>query len=868
MSDNEKIAARIVGPQPIAKSFKGILRVSNIKEPTDAPDVFLNKDYYGEYTPTETMPLWEPVGEQVTDNALEGSNTRYYYEDEYAKLKLPVTDSVGNYMNFALGCDGSLIGSHTEPGFWDLNGVKFYTVNADHINIGMEAIKITDEKRLTGGKLFVDNAVRSTPDDDGKDMEPAKIAIDAYYRHGADDEDKVFTEVDRPTTTVYQGSINPQRWDAFIYNQESFTENEEARHNIVKLKSLRDYVIDRVQEYIRFNTTEVATGTIMWQYCSLDKWYCRVEGGQDDSRFWQGYRPALGNINPGTAAANVDTVFAINNTEQGVFSNRTQLDYTLPSYVFESIELPPEFKRGYVLADGSSYELRLVPPFLNDVESTSNKKQTLDMFLKLFFVLGYYYTPTPAAFPHVWYEAADAPVRKDPDLRSLPTYGRYYFDYSETGNETQSTDDDTITYGYEKYQFNELSKETLYGITLASIMAFKKFSEAYENKHIFNEFIADADGKWDIERSIEWLSNQRIDEEFVFNTVFQPETLEYVYNNMGAYIGKNIGNIMYEYKDVDNKQSIMVPLGKEVNKFSDYIDYYYMIPTDITGYRVINVPCEIYKTAEIYELARLFANKSSEWAGFKFRFNVPALYTDKDKDMLNYNTVSGSMKDTTTGLFIGSNGLSAADEIRIPAKDALTDNDLIYYKVHESYTYHQSNCTFSIGYQPHSHALAKGILNYSEAAYPVSPDTPMELSSLRISDTGAKNTLIDPNDVDNNIIAADTTWGHYGLSSEGGGGHAWANEKGALNYVLQERGADEGVHLKKVYNGFNGVMGNELAVFSGNTVNTEMKWYARTSGPIWDPNEITTSGSQKYVNNTGAGYFRPQSIKMLPLIKL
>ena len=43
MSDSQ-IPSRDVTQSPISKSFKGILRVSNVKEITDNPDVFLNED--------------------------------------------------------------------------------------------------------------------------------------------------------------------------------------------------------------------------------------------------------------------------------------------------------------------------------------------------------------------------------------------------------------------------------------------------------------------------------------------------------------------------------------------------------------------------------------------------------------------------------------------------------------------------------------------------------------------------------------------------------------------------------------------------------------------------------------------------------
>lgn len=842
MSDNEKISARIVGDQPIAKSFKGILRVSNVKEPTNSPDVFLHKDYYGEYKSNEKMPLWEPVGDQNMEPVLTGENERYVIGDRYTELRIPVTDSIGNYMNFSLGSAGSLIGSNSSTGNWTLNGVPFYILDSETINIGLEPIKSINEKSISGGLLAIDNG--STP---------AKLVVDSYYKHGAT-YDGNFVEIDEDEKirkTIYEANISPQQYDAFLFNQEYFSENGTERHNTVKLKNLRDYVSDKVESYIKFNTTEVPTGAIIWQYCDLAKWYCSINDGVDDSEYWQGFRPALGNIEPGTDAKESASVFGIGNTEQGIFSNKTRLEYKLSSYVFESLEMPPEFKRGYALADGSAYEIRLVPSYLNDVESTNNTKKTLDLFLKLFFVLGYYYTPKVPAFPHRYYEAENAPVQEDESLKSKPTEGRYYYDYDDPGR---------IDYSYQKYIFSDIPKETLYGISLSSILAFKKFVEAYEDRSIFNAHIADDEGNWDIEKSIQWLSQQTIGEEFTFNTVFTPETRIWAKENNI----EGIDNILYKYSDVDGHHNLEIPVGKEVNKFSDYIDYYTFEVRGVSNIIMKNVACPIYKTAEIYDIARLFANKSAEWANYKVKFNVPALYSDKDRDIINYNILSGNTQNNGVGLFIGSSGFTAADTVRIPSKSSLYDEDLIYYNINDSYTYQQSNCTFTIGHKPHSHALAKGILYYDEGKYPVSPEEPKHLSSLSISNEDAKNTLLNLDDVENCIISADTTWGNYSLKSKSSGPHAWADEPGALNYLLQERGKNQGVTLHNVYNGFNGIMGKELAVDE----QPEMKWYAKTSGPIWDPTPISTSGSQKYIQNESPGYFKPQSIKLLPLIKL
>jgi hypothetical protein len=869
MSDSKKISERNVASTAISKSFKGILRVSNIKELGTSPDVFLNSEYYGEYTPTVSSPTWEPVGTQSIESALSGDNDRYLYGDAYTTLRLPVTDSMGNYMNFSLGVEGSLIGNDHTSGIWNFQGPTIYTLTSDNTKIGLSEIKLEAEKEYVGGKLNIENRAD----------EIAQIVVNSYYRHSQENHNGTLKPCLAPTEittkTIYQGSEEANLYDAFIYNQESYVSNKTYETNtdldgnittdvvpatekqcIVKIANLKDYVLDKVNAYIKYNTTEIPTGTIINQFCSIDKWYCRVNGAFEDSEEWQGFRPALGNPIPGTESKDVPSTFGYDNTEQSVFSNGTRLKFEASSFEFNSVEMPPEFKRGYVLADGSSYEIRLVPPYAVDVESVTNSKKTLDLFFKLFFTIGYYYTPSVPAFPHVYREPDDpVGVMWDNNLTSKPTEGRYYYDYNKPALQN---------YTYEKYILKNVDKETLYGISLASILAFKKFSEAYNDKYVFNTQIADAAGKWDIEKSIQWLSNQFIDEEFIFNTVFSNESIQYAKDNKID----DVRNIMYKYSDADKQYNVNLPLGREVRKFSDYIEYYTL--SNVNNSIVLQkIPCQIHKTAEIYDIARLFANKLIEgWGNYKVVFNVPKAWTDEDNAINDFNSITGNGATGSVGLFIGSTGLSAADKIILPTKNVI-NADNTTYNILDSYEYQQSHCTFTIGYQPHSHALAKGVLNLSEGRHTASPTHPAELSPLTIGNTPAKNTIANLNELEDKVLAADCTWGNYMLKSSNLGAQNWKDKPGAWNYFLQERGYGQKVWLDTIYNGINATMGRELAVHnSDGSTNHDMLWYGRTSGPIWDPNVVQSSGSSKYTINTNPGYFRPQSIKLLPLIKL
>ena len=866
---SDELPTRNVASQPISKSFKGILRISNVKD-LDQNDVFLNPSYYGEYQPSAVSPSWEPVGLQATDNILSGKNTRYVTSNAYTTLKIPVTDSLGNYLNFSLGADSSSIGNTIETGIWSLRGPEFYTLSSDSISIGLSEIHLKHDKNIKGGKLFIDN----------KNAEIGKLIVNNYYQHGVSDTVEEFTKVDAKTKTIYQGSAKNNLYDAFLFRQDdvsneikSDTDNSVIQQQAtVKLTNLKDYVMDKIGAYIKYNTTEIPPGTIVNQYCSLDKWYCRSEGNIfDDSTEWQGFRPALGGVS---------STFSEDNTVQGVYSNASKLEYNMTSYAFESVEMPPDFKRGYVLADGSAYTINFTPPYSNDVASLKNSNKTLDLFFDLFFTIGYYYTPSVDLFPHVYYEADEAPVNADETLKSKATYGRYYYDYNLPAKQE---------YGWTRISAanHPIDNETLYGISLVTALAFNKFKEVYQNKYEFNKYIADADGNWDIEKSIDWLSKQPIDERYIFNTIFSDDSIE---SEPTPEEGKtkNIDNLIYRYKNENRDFIIDIPLGKEVKSFSDYIEYY-EVGQDINGVsKISKTYCQIYKTAEVYDIARLFSIKSTEWGNYMIRFNVPALYTDSDNSINEFNSMTGNSNSNKIGLFIGSNGLNLAESITIPSKNATESESLVYNNL-DKYTYYQSNCLFTIGYQPHSHALAKGSLYLKEGNYEYDPEKiPVHLSPLSIArnassevnealsrQEGAKNILADLSEIEKNIISADTTWAATMLKSEKEGPQKWADEPPAWNYFLQENGPSQNVKLTNIFNAYNGLMGKEMAVFQTDSkgkitdeVDKNMLWYARTSEPLWDPNEISSSTSKKYTENDNPGYFRPQSIKLLPLIKL
>lgn len=158
MSEISKIEHRIMGDYSIAKSFKGILRIAHIKDMGDnmseyAIDEFLNPSFYG--TPSELIDLSgketaaTTAGYANAIKALSGGLKRYnrFALDKLRLNRVPVTDSMGNYINWNVGFDGLTIGSNElingyDPSTTTVNGVTyqklFPVLKTNNITVGMK----------------------------------------------------------------------------------------------------------------------------------------------------------------------------------------------------------------------------------------------------------------------------------------------------------------------------------------------------------------------------------------------------------------------------------------------------------------------------------------------------------------------------------------------------------------------------------------------------------------------------------------------------------------------------------------------------------------------------------------------------------
>ena len=365
-----------------------------------------------------------------------------------------------------------------------------------------------------------------------------------------------------------------------------------------------------------------------------------------------------------------------------------------------------------------------------------------------------------------------------------------------------------------------------------------------------------------VDAILEWLSEQKIDDEYVFNVISPEEIKDILPNNYFKYNNSSLGSENYYH----------INIGREISSFKHKIPYYVYKDGEYDL-----EACEIYKTAEAYHLAELFINRytsnatsgiisrQGEWEHYNYVFYVPQLYTETDNDA---NAAAkywdNKVESVKIGAFIGSNGLNAASTVE------MKENDNLNYTIdlRQNYSSWQSNCRSFMGNTPHVHALGKGrtTLWYGTlGAVAESATLPNNFVAPSLND----NVLNDPSEVSSTILKTDYR-GTPQLRDK-----IFVPGDMMNNYVLFET-TDPSISWKEVANTFSGTLGNELTnsygLTTGNvsTNNDEpiFKWYGRTSEPIWTTNDITSKTKKFESQSTYAGYFRPESIKLLPLIKL
>lgn len=762
-----RIQNRTMGEYSIAKSFKGILRIAHIIDTIQGdPDIFLNPTYYG--TPTARLDISGSADskQKGVDSAVyslkgDGTINRYNSNDEFKNCRVPMTDSMGNYLNWNVGSNGITIGSEqflndtllcynvfqqkqnagvpiyqdkyfpifqTKQILIGRNNKEHRVDNKNTIGVPLlslvagektpsliienlydktatnketfdvytasgDAVEVQNYKKTNHEKLrtiFEDNCQYPRENDVimyrqnnwGYDNYRANYVYKSQSKNPLEDaENNLWTIQD---TTNLTDKFKLEDADRNDYNK-SFVTNYDLGKILdchVDVENIVDYVKLVIEKYLRGNIIEVPTGTVIWQYCSLDKWRAYKDDGMGVplghlSPNYPGNRPTLetraesqrddkGNDIPDTVKPFYNSIIQgackkINRLLVREPQKKPSLDTQINDEQYLTTqnnsnlleELIPLYKRDYVLCDGSIYRIPFYPNFINS-NIAYNLKQHKDRFFELFFNLGYRYTERENMLsrPIVKYCTYDGQyhlVNKDnkfiiPNIlynsdpyKTFKSYFASLESVSQTNRDYGILCDNPNVPDWSGEGAPALSKpsayklednDILFGEDFATMIAVEILYDYYKDQKLNHRV------KPTYEEMIAYAKTASIPEKYIFN----------------SYIGHSKG-IIVPY--TNNKTSYKINIGKEVSKLSDKILYYYYYDNTIKQ-------LEVYKLPMVNFFLHLLCDSQFCQDGQLMKY----FYT-----YYSYNfQVPKFLSDDFTPSFIGSGGYSENDTNRVKLK--------------------------------------------------------------------------------------------------------------------------------------------------------------------------------------------------------
>ena len=423
-----------MGDYSIAKSYKGILRLAHIMEYNkNFKDELLQPYYYG--NPTALMDISggnysvSQYGYPNPIQGLSGSSSRYSSEnpsigeDELRINRVPMTDSMGNYMNWNIGLDGVTIGSDQAINGNDLSKNQYYTLfpvlTTSSLQVGFTN-KLPKEMKAKANdsSVVIENGKESQAMliiENHYDATPQLLSLgdsDGWIEYTTPQDSQSFR-------TIYTVTSSPKDYDVFMYNQDNYQIQDNIKDCFVTTVNLRDYIKEKIRLYLDNNVVEVPSGAVIWQYCSLDKWYASMAAGDstDLKGGFPGHRPPMNIRNHASYHQFYDTLIQgacknvnhlISQTQEKIQEKEEQKMEATVSFDQHDTELDeviPLYKRDYVLCDGSKYRISYRPNFKNG--DISDQREAFDRFLNLFFVLGYKYTKNSNLSPRTDFRVED-----------------------------------------------------------------------------------------------------------------------------------------------------------------------------------------------------------------------------------------------------------------------------------------------------------------------------------------------------------------------------------------------------------------------------------------------------------------------------
>lgn len=990
----EKIEMRTMADQSISKSYKGILRIAHVKDlENGSKDEIFNPTYYG--NPTQLISLQgngggSEIGYQSATRIFDGTIARYNTGDSFTDKVAPVTDSVGNYLNWGAGETKFTIGScelingHVK----DFDNFSYVTelhtpktvkqesvfpvLSAETIVVGMQNRELSQNKTLINKKASINIQGRS----DGNGA--AEIVINNYYDHSnpvkatnpspdadpldphyynEDNQGKRYyyynyerpEQLDATRKPVKGGALDHEtrfrtvlrdtkpgveQYDAFIYHQDHYDyhnyhdpKNDQSNKYVdavADVENIVNYVKKKVDLYNSSRTVEVPTGTVIWQYVSLAKWYNldqTATGNYISKNNYPGNSPSM-NYMTNSSSTDQSAAFAKNpllmNNIQGVCRGNNHViavssggNNSNTFFTLQCEEVIPLYKRDYTLCDGSQYTIscyRKSPDTIGDDEKThffdTYNEQLLydsyDRFINLFFSVGYWYTPynpdESNIMPHFienglyrkklqtvqllddeGLETGGVEVRQEFEMPESNKYGnsRAHYQYTDRPIKEQLLVEnfDGVRPGSHKKWKYEIDHNVFFGCDLVKLVTYRLITQMRlrQSSEVANG------GNYNGYKTQRWLKHQKFDSSFIFNTLIgwrNSEVQAMIDNNQVTDAAKQqlltgqpldgehqfVIEHKYDNDSIPGTEGITMLLGREVNTYMSPI---LTLNFDYESGKWSYLICCLYELAEVNDVIdsmhyitvpryeKLYFEKYHQ-----VKFRVPNFMNDN------------------SGSFIGSTMYTWRDE-------------------EQSFTQTKSWSPLVGSELPHRHSVYRGSLS----PYAGHTDANANYPGFRIEEIGQ-----------NNRPAAEACQ-YRGSGDPAGQGHAtWQN------YVITEpdynvNGGGLMFHFVP-RNTWNFMKVNELqsdhpimkstGMFGAGTdvrfENAEPT-RAASSGPV---NEVhfnndynyywngqlyldtqfcikkTGSSSPSYGVSTSAGWggstraetFLPQSVSMLPLIKL
>lgn len=264
---DDKITNRTMAEYSIAKSYKGILRISHIMELIEEEsDDFLHPTYFG--NPSELMNISggayksREYGYQTAIKAMEAGSIKRYdsanpriFNDELKLNRVPMTDSMGNYTNWNVGIHGITIGSNPDINGNDLALTSFtqrenssdqivqprlfpVLKTSNNLVIGLEnKLKATDKKGVNDSTTNIEsNSVSGMLIIENQYDKTLKNTTPHTYKY-KDSKDNIqdvtvrsYEVAKKPDgtpykklRTIYQNTKSyPEEFDVFMYRQNDY----------------------------------------------------------------------------------------------------------------------------------------------------------------------------------------------------------------------------------------------------------------------------------------------------------------------------------------------------------------------------------------------------------------------------------------------------------------------------------------------------------------------------------------------------------------------------------------------------------------------------------------------------------------------